>query len=109
MSVSEQHYQQSPSSSKSGMKKPLFSLEAEQAVLGGLMLDARAWERIAGHVTAVDFYMPAHGHVFDVVLELVDKQQPIDVLTVTERLKHKHLLEQVGGESVIFELSLIHI
>ena len=66
MSVDTELYQTSQlPSSKSGIKKPLFSLEAEQAVLGGLMLDGRAWERIAGHVVAVDFYVPAHGNVFE--------------------------------------------
>jgi replicative DNA helicase len=87
------------------LKVPPHSIEAEQSVIGGLMLDNKAWDRIADRITAQDFYRTAHGLIFEILSELAEKNTPFDVLTVSEALKNIHKLEQAGGEIYLFELA----
>jgi replicative DNA helicase len=86
-------------------KTPPFSLEAEQSVLGALMLDYRSWDKIADRVIEDDFYRPAHRIIFAAMEKLVGRSQPIDTLTVPELLTMQAELEKAGGESYIFELA----
>jgi replicative DNA helicase len=86
-------------------KAPPYSLEAEQSVLGALMLDNRAWDKIADRVVEEDFYRPEHRVIFAAMQKLVGRSQPIDTLTVPELLTMQAELEKAGGEAYIFELA----
>lgn len=81
------------------------SIEAEQAVLGGLMLDNSAWDRVSDHLNSADFYKPAHKHIYESLVELAKQGNPFDVVTVTETLKAKGVLNDSGGEVYLFEIA----
>ena len=66
------------------LKIPPHSLEAEQAVLGGLMLDIGAWDQIADRVSASDFYRHDHSLIFQAITGLITKNSPADLITVSE-------------------------
>ncbi|MDF1758987.1 MAG: replicative DNA helicase [Coxiellaceae bacterium] len=80
-------------------------MEAEQSVLGALMLDNRAWDKIADRVVTEDFYRPGHRAIFQTMGRLVGRSQPLDTLTVSEDLRVSGELEKVGGEAYVFELA----
>ncbi len=88
-----------------GNKLPPFSMEAEQSVLGALMLVNRAWDKIADRVVTEDFYRPGHRAIFQTMGRLVGRSQPLDTLTVSEDLRVSGELEKVGGEAYVFELA----
>ena len=79
------------------LRLPPHSLEAEQSVLGGLLLDNEAADKIGDVVTAADFYSEAHRIVFDHVARLIGGGRPADVVTVAESLSSAGKLEHVGG------------
>jgi replicative DNA helicase len=87
------------------LKIPPHSIEAEQSVLGGLMLDNQAWERVSEILHAEDFYLPQHRMIFSVLQHLANRNHPFDVLTVAEALKTNQQLDEVGGEVILFELA----
>jgi replicative DNA helicase len=87
------------------VKIPPHSIEAEQSVLGGLMLDNRAWDQIADRVSEADFYRHDHRLIYRVMAKLSELSKPLDVLTVSESLRELHELENSGGEVYIFELA----
>jgi replicative DNA helicase len=64
-----------------------YSFDAEQAILGGLMLDNKAWDKIADRLTPQDFYQTKHQLIFESILKLIERHQPFDILTVAEQLK----------------------
>jgi len=68
---------------------PPHSIEAEQSVLGGLMLAEDAWDRVADRVTEADFYRREHRLLFRAIGELADREQPRDVVTVSEWLSQR--------------------
>ena len=76
---------------------PPHSVEAEQAVLGGLLIDPAAWDQMGDVVTADDFYRPDHGLIFDALAELVTAGRPGDVVTVAEQLERRGKLDTAGG------------
>lgn len=85
-------------------KLPPQSIEAEQGVLGCLMLDKTAITKVADFLSPEDFYRKSHQDVYMVCQELFGKSEPIDLLSVSNRLKEKKLLENVGGSSYLTEL-----
>ena len=87
------------------LKVPPHSVEAEQALLGGLMLDDDAWLRVADRVTATDFYRPGHRVVFEVMAALADRNEAMDMITVSEALSARGLLEKAGGNAYLAELT----
>lgn len=87
------------------LKIPPHSIEAEQGVLGGLMLGSQAWDDIVDRVRAVDFYRAEHRIIFQAIASLVGRSTPVDILTVTEVLRTMQQLDEVGGELYLFELS----
>lgn len=87
------------------VKVPPHSIDAEQSVLGGLMLDSRAWDQVADRIREADFYRNEHRLIFRTMTKLVEQSTPIDVLTVSESLRALHELEQAGGEVYLFELA----
>ncbi len=88
-----------------GAKLPPHSQEAEQSVLGALMLDQRSWDRIADRITAADFYRQDHQLIYQTIGRLVEGLKPVDVLTVSDALKSTNSLEKAGGEAYLFELA----
>jgi len=79
------------------LRVPPHSVEAEASILGGLLLDNAAWERIADVVRAEDFYRADHRIVFDVIARLIDASKPADVVTVFEALEGLGRANEVGG------------
>ncbi len=89
---------------KTNLKIPPQDIEAEASVLGALMLDRNAVIKVADMLVASDFYQPAHQKIYEVILELFEKGEPIDLLTVSNRLKDKQWLSNVGGTDYLTEL-----
>jgi replicative DNA helicase len=87
------------------VKVPPHSIEAEQSVLGGLMLDNRTWDQIADRVRENDFYRYDHRLIYRIMSKLSGQNKPLDVLTVAESLREINELENAGGEVYIFELA----
>jgi replicative DNA helicase len=88
-----------------GLRLPPHSIEAEQSVLGGLMLDAAAWDQIADRVVAEDFYRNDHRLIFEAVAVLIERSQPCDAVTLSGHLESQGLLDQVGGLSYLGSLA----
>lgn len=86
-------------------KVPPHSIEAEQSVLGGLMLDNRAWDQVVDCLRENDFYRHEHRLIYRVMMRLVSQNKPLDVLTVSEVLRELNELDQIGGDVYLFELA----
>jgi replicative DNA helicase len=84
---------------------PPHSVEAEQAVLAGAFRNPSVMHNIAGMLQKDDFYLPAHQIIYDAFLELFHKSVPPDIVTVSEHLKARSLLEQAGGAVFLAELT----
>lgn len=87
------------------LKVPPHSLEAEQSVLGGLMLDNLAWDNIADRLTSHDFYRYEHRLIFNVMQGLAEAARPLDVVTLSESLEGRDQLDTVGGLAYLAELA----
>ncbi len=87
------------------IKMQPHSLEAEQSVLGGLLLSADAWDSVAEEVAAADFYRPAHRQIFREIARLAEAAEPIDVITVADKLEAMGELEGAGGLPYLAELA----
>ena len=87
------------------LRLPPQSLEAEQAVLGGLMLSGDSWDQVSERVGESDFYRKEHQQIFRVMLQLAENDQPRDLVTVSEALQKLGQLESAGGVSYLSELS----
>ena len=79
------------------LRTPPHSVEAEQAVIGGLLLDTAAWDQVGDSVSADDFYRPDHKLIFEAIGDLVAESKPIDAVTVSEQLDRKGKLADAGG------------
>lgn len=86
------------------LKLPPHSLEAEQSVLGGLMLEEHAWDRAAEIVTEGDFYRRDHRLIFKAIALLAEESKPRDALTVSETLNRMGELEEAGGIAYLGEI-----
>jgi replicative DNA helicase len=87
------------------LRVPPHSLEAEQAVLGGLMLVPEAWDKIADKIGERDFLRRDHQLIFRAIGELAEKGRPCDAVTLGEWFESQRLSEQVGGTRYIIELA----
>jgi replicative DNA helicase len=87
------------------LKIPPNSIEAEKSVLWSLLIDKDWFVLIWDVVTKEDFYDEANASVFDVIFELYEKNKPIDILTVKQRLEDKNLLDKVGWVNYLVELT----
>jgi replicative DNA helicase len=96
MVQSARQSEQSISLTDQGVTRPA-SIEAEQALLGGLMLDNKSWDRIAGKVSESDFYRPDHQLIFAAIVELAEKDHPRDAVTLSEHLDNRGQLIDAGG------------
>ena len=88
------------------LKLPPYSLEAEQSVLGGLLLDNQAWEKIAGILKDADFYRADHRQIYHHIASLIDDNKPADALTVADSLERSGKLEDVGGQAYLGSLAV---
>ncbi len=88
-----------------GLRLPPHSIEAEQSVLGGLMLDAAAWDQIADRVRSEDFYRNDHRLIFEAVAGLIERSQPCDAVTLSGHLESQGVLDQAGGLSYLGSLA----
>lgn len=79
------------------LKIPPHSIEAEQSVLGGLMLDNEAWMTVVDKIAEEDFYRQDHRLIFRAIAYLASQQRPLDVVTLSEWLKENKQLEDAGG------------
>lgn len=87
------------------LKVPPHSLQAEQAVLGGLMLDNSTWDVVADRVSEEDFYRRNHRLIFHAIVELAERSDPLDAVTLSEWLSHNGLLDDVGGLAALGALA----
>ena len=86
-------------------KTPPQNLEAEQSLLGSLLIDRNAIIKIVELVHKQDFYRDANGKIFETMLELYEMHEPIDLLSLSNRLNEKKLLEFIGGRTYLSSLA----
>ena len=79
------------------VRTPPHSVEAEQAVLGGLMLDANAWDAVADVLTSADFYRRDHRLIYEAITEVAEIRGSCDAVTISEHLERKGRLDEIGG------------
>ena len=87
------------------LKLPPQNIEAEQSVLGSVLIDKNAIHKVADLLVPNDFYNPSHERIYETIIELYEKQQPIDLVSVTNKLKEKNILNGVGGSGYIADLT----
>ncbi len=92
---------------KIGDIMPPQNIEAEQYFLGSLLLDKDAIIKVADIVTAGDFYSGKHVLIYEAIIQLYARHEPIDILTITSYLQDKNSLEKVGGRTYLARLSNI--
>lgn len=79
------------------LKVPPQNIEAEQAVLAGILINNDAMNQIVDFLSPDDFYREAHGHVFEAMTELYNSNEPIDLITLSQHLREKSALDKAGG------------
>lgn len=86
-------------------KIPPHNLEAEESLLGSVFIDQEALMRVMDAVKPEDFYRESHRIIFDTMLDLFERHEPIDILTVGNRLEEKKQLDQIGGRTALVEIT----
>src|SRR6266446_3051703 len=105
-SASERFARNAPGDAQiESLRLPPHSVEAEQAVLGGLLLSNPSWDRIGDLVSESDFYRHDHRILWRVIVRLIEENKPADVLTVSEALKLTGEIQDVGGLSYLNQLA----
>ncbi len=94
-----------PDQATESLRVPPHSIQGEQSVLGGLMLDNRAWDQVADRVAESDFYRREHQLIFKAVAALAERTQPFDVVTLSEELERYDALAEAGGLSYLGTLA----
>jgi replicative DNA helicase len=89
----------------SAYKVPPHNLEAEQAILGGILINNDALNQVADILSSEDFYRTAHAHMFEGMLTLYNRDDPVDVITLPQVLREKDTLERVGGTDYLASLA----
>lgn len=85
-------------------KLPPQNIEAEKSLLGCLMIDPEAVLKVADFLNPRDFYKETHQRIYQAMVELFERKEPIDVLSVSSKLKEKDKLEEIGGAGYLTEL-----
>lgn len=88
------------------VKQPPHSMEAEQAILGGIFIQPAAYDRASSIVNERDFYPDYHRKIFRAISHLIEKSQPVDMVTVAEYLQSHNELEKVGGLKYLSDLAM---
>lgn len=86
-------------------KIPPQNIEAEQSVLGSMLLSRDAIIDVSEILKAEDFYKESHKKLFDVMMEMFEKDIPVDLVTVVDELRKRNMLEAIGGIDYIASLS----
>lgn len=86
-------------------KLPPQNLEAESSLLGALLIDKEAIVKVADILRPTDFYSNKHSLIYEAILDLLEQHEPLDILSVSNRLAEKKQLETIGGKSYIAELT----
>ncbi len=102
--MTDEYFQETAGADSHVSRTPPHSVEAEQSVLGALMLDERAWESVSENVLDTDFYRHDHRLIFRAIAHLSSVEQAIDVVTVAEELEERGQLEGAGGASYLSHL-----
>ncbi len=108
MTVKERRYKSNEtkkSNNLEDLKVPPHSIEAEQSVLGGLLIDNTAWDSVSELLTERDFYRNEHKIIFRIAASLLSQGNAVDVLTLAEALKTHNELDIIGSDIYLFELS----
>ncbi|HEX6286005.1 MAG TPA: DnaB-like helicase N-terminal domain-containing protein, partial [Acidimicrobiia bacterium] len=87
-----------------GYRQPPHSREAEESVIGAMLLSEDAVNEVMDQVHPEDFYVPAHQAIFESMRELFDSSQAIDAVTVSESLRRKGELDKIGGVQYLTRL-----
>jgi len=87
------------------LKRPPHSAEAEQSIIGGLMLENQVWDKVSSKLCEADFYRTEHRILYRAIVGLSSKSQPFDVVTLLDTLKSNNELDEAGGEAYLFELA----
>ncbi len=85
---------------------PPHSVEAEQSVLGGVLFSPEAFNKVLEFIRPDDFYRGPHKHIYEAMTDLYNKSEPIDIVTVSEMLSDKGLLEASGGRPYLMDLAM---
>jgi replicative DNA helicase len=86
-------------------KIPPQNIDAEKSLLGAVLIDEETLADITEHVTLRDFYEKRHSIIYDAMMRLYEKRKPVDLLTLTDELKRKKELEDIGGSAYLTELT----
>ena len=87
-------------------RMPPHNMEAEQSVLGCMLLDKESVATATDFLDSDDFYADAHKEIFQSMVEIYDRGEPVDLVTVTEQLRQRGTLEAVGGVAYLSDLSM---
>lgn len=87
------------------LKIPPHSIEAEQSVLGSMLIDKDSWDKVAEQVTDNDFYNRSHQIIYRAIVRLLSRNEPVDLITVSEELEQHDELEDAGGFAYLGELA----
>ncbi len=88
-------------------KLPPSNVDAEQAVIGSLLLDRDALVKVSGFLHAEDFFRNSHRHIYEAMLQLYERREPADIVTVTDELERRGQLADAGGLGYIHSLATI--
>jgi len=86
-------------------KVPPQNLDAEMSLLGAILIDEETLADITEHVKPKDFYDKRHAIIFDAIMRLYEKNKPVDLLTLTDELKRKNEIDEIGGSAYLTELT----
>ncbi|MFP3928898.1 MAG: DnaB-like helicase N-terminal domain-containing protein, partial [Desulfobacteraceae bacterium] len=86
-------------------KVPPHNLEAEQAILGGILINNEAMNLVMDILSEGDFYREAHGHLFAGMVDLYNNSEPVDLITLSNHLKQRNLLDKSGGPEYMASLA----
>ncbi|GLO59728.1 replicative DNA helicase [Vibrio sp. MACH09] len=103
--MAEVHNKNRTDSQVEAIKAPPHSLEAEQSVIGGLLLDNERWDTVAEKVVAKDFYSRPHRYIFEAVKSILENSDPLDLITLSEFLEQREQLDDVGGFAYLADLA----
>lgn len=86
-------------------KVPPQNIEAEQSILGSIMIENDAFPKVIETISREDLYKESHRKIFDAMIELFEKSEPIDLITISEELRKRNVLEEIGGEAYLSTLA----
>ena len=86
------------------LRVPPHNIDAEQSVLGAMLLDRNAIAEVTDILNGSEFYRESHNQLFNAIVEIYDRDEPVDMVTLVDFLRSKGLLESVGGVSYMSNL-----